>query len=63
MAEIVNLRQARKRKLREDKNRLADANRMAHGRTKTERKLAESERLLADRHHDGHRRIIEKPDP
>lgn len=38
-AEIVNLRQARKRKSRDEKAKEAEANRLAFGRTKTEKKL------------------------
>lgn len=56
MADIVNLRQARKRKARADAARLADANRILHGRTKAERAATRAER---DRHEaalDGARR-------
>lgn len=34
MAEIVNLRQARKQKARADKERMAEQNRALHGRSK-----------------------------
>ncbi len=46
MAELVNLRQARKRKLRADKDRQAAENRAKFGRTKAEkmRSAAEAER-------------------
>lgn len=56
MAEIVNLRRARKQKARADKTRLADENRAAFGRPKAEK---ERQRLLSEqteRHLDGHRR-------
>jgi hypothetical protein len=56
MAEIVNLRQARKQKARADKARAADRNRTVFGRTGDEK---ERQRRLADqaeRHLDGHRR-------
>jgi hypothetical protein len=56
MAEIVNLRQARKQKARADKARAAEGNRAAFGRSKDER---EKQRRLAEqtkRHLDGHRR-------
>ena len=43
MAEIVNLRQARKRKLRADKEQQAVGNRTKFGRTK-----AEKERVAAE---------------
>ena len=53
MAEIINLRQARKAKVREEANRTAAANRVAHGRSKAERQLsaaeAERARLRLDR--------------
>jgi len=45
MAEIVNLRQMRKKKARQDKEKTADANRLKFGRTKAERQqtIAEAE--------------------
>lgn len=59
MADIVNLRQARKQKARAEKERLAEQNRALHGRSRTER---ERDRLAADKSEkfvSGHRR--EKP--
>lgn len=59
MADIVNLRQARKQKARADKERVAGQNRALHGRTKAEK---ERDRLVAERSEEfiaGHRR--EKP--
>jgi hypothetical protein len=56
MAEIVNLRQARKRKARTDKEALAASNRIAFGRSKAERRLGDARQDLADRRLDGHRR-------
>jgi hypothetical protein len=56
VAEIVNLRQARKQKVRAEKARAAGENRAAFGRNKGER---EKQRRLAEqteRHLDGHRR-------
>ncbi|TIS99859.1 DUF4169 family protein [Mesorhizobium sp.] len=56
MADIVNLRQARKQKARADKERLAEQNRTLHGRSKADR---ERERLIADKAEKfvaGHRR-------
>ena len=50
MAEIVNLRQARKRKLRGDKERQAAENRTKFGRTKDERN-----RVTAEAEHERHR--------
>lgn len=42
MAEIVNLRQARKKKARGEKERIAEANRIHHGRSKAERRHTEA---------------------
>ncbi|MGJ8528279.1 DUF4169 family protein [Maritalea sp.] len=46
MAEIVNLRQARKNKARSEKEINADANRAKFGRTKAEKKLVEATKEL-----------------
>lgn len=59
MADIVNLRQARKQKARDEKVRVAEQNRALHGRSKAEK---QRDRLIADksdRFVAGHRR--EKP--
>ena len=50
MAEIVNLRRARKAKGRAEKERTADANRAKHGTAKSERDLAKawSEKAVHD---------------
>ncbi|CCV07732.1 conserved hypothetical protein [Mesorhizobium metallidurans STM 2683] len=59
MADIVNLRHARKQKVRAQKERLAEQNRTLHGRSGAER---ERDRLAADKSEKfvaGHRR--EKP--
>jgi len=53
MSEIVNLRQARKRKARADKEAKAAANRVEFGRTKAERRETEGERTRAERALDG----------
>ena len=42
MAELINLRRARKAKAKAEKSRTADANRAAHGIAKPVRKLAEA---------------------
>lgn len=60
MSEIVNLRQARKQKIRELKETEAAQNRALFGRTKAEKSLIESERALAEASHDAHR--LERPD-
>jgi hypothetical protein len=56
MAEIINLRQARKRKERGDKARAADENRVKHGRSAKEAKHARLEKALDARRLEGHRR-------
>lgn len=56
MAEIVNLRQARKAKARAEKDQAAEANRAKFGRTKAERDL---QRKLSDKQNrdlDSHKR-------
>ncbi|HEV2511062.1 DUF4169 family protein [Bosea sp. (in: a-proteobacteria)] len=55
MAEIVNLRRARKARDRASAEAQAEQNRIAFGRTKAERKLTEAEKALAERRLEGHR--------
>ncbi|HZL41594.1 MAG TPA: DUF4169 family protein [Pseudolabrys sp.] len=60
MAELINLRTARKRaKQRQDAAR-ADANRLAHGQPKHVRKLEDAQQAKAGRDLDRHR--IDKGD-
>jgi hypothetical protein len=56
MAEITNLRQARKRKQREEKERAAAANRALHGRTRSEADAVRLAQELTERRFSGHRR-------
>ena len=56
MAEIINLRTARKQKARAAKAEQAEQNRRLHGRTKAERQLQATEQSMADRHLDAHKR-------
>ena len=56
MAEIVNLRQARKQKARAEKEARADANRIAFGRTKAEKKQTQAEQDLEKSRLDQHKR-------
>jgi uncharacterized protein DUF4169 len=56
MAEIINLRQARKQKARAEKEVRADANRVSFGRTKAEKMLTKAEQDLAKSRLDAHRR-------
>ncbi len=55
MAEIINLRRARKVRKRADKAAQADENRALHGRTKSEKQKTKLERDQADRLVDGAR--------
>tara|TARA_R110002124_G_scaffold63350_20_gene173187 strand:+ start:2048 stop:2224 length:177 start_codon:yes stop_codon:yes gene_type:complete len=56
MAEIINLRNARKQKARAEKATQAEQNRIKFGRTKAEKKLTAAEQALADKRIDGHKR-------
>lgn len=56
MGEIVNLRQIRKRKARDEAGQAAAANRAKHGRTKADREIEAARREIAERALDGNRR-------
>lgn len=56
MAEIINLRMARKAKARADAARTADANRAKHGRTKAEKRGEAMEAARQDAVLDGAKR-------
>lgn len=56
MAEIVNLRLARKRKAREDREKQAETNRQLHGQPVALRKARRAEDERATRALDAHRR-------
>jgi hypothetical protein len=56
MADVVNLRQARKAKARRDKEATAAANRALHGRTKAQRAAEAAERARAEQLLDGAKR-------
>ncbi len=60
MAEIINLRRARKAKAREEAEATAAANRIAFGRTKAERAVTDAEQRLADQRLAAHK-IDPKP--
>jgi hypothetical protein len=55
MAEIVNLRRARKAKARDGKEKTAQANRTLHGTPKAVRNLAETRKDKADQALSGHK--------
>jgi hypothetical protein len=54
MAEIVNLNRARKAKGRAEKEKTAEANRVAHGTPKHLRKLSEAQKNKAEQRLAGH---------
>ena len=56
MAEVVNLRNFRKRKERGEKEAVAATNRAAFGRTKTEKELSEAKLALEKKLLDDHKR-------
>ncbi|MGB0507899.1 MAG: DUF4169 family protein [Pikeienuella sp.] len=58
---VINLRQARKSKLRADKRATADKNAVRHGMTKAQRIKEKAETDQANRLIDGHK--IEKDAP
>jgi hypothetical protein len=62
MAEVVNLRRARKAKARQAADTAAQDARLAFGRTKAERQATQSEHDRALRHIEGHRRLPPLPD-
>lgn len=59
MAEIINLKRARKQKARQESEAQAEQNRISFGRSKAERRLSEAERDKASRLLDGHRLVKE----
>lgn len=56
MADTVNLRQARKRKARDEKDAKAAQNRVAFGRTKTERGVSDAKNAIDIKRIDSHKR-------
>ena len=56
MVDIINLRQARKARIRREAEILAEANRLKHGRTKPGKRLDEITRQRQDAVLDGARR-------
>jgi hypothetical protein len=56
MAEIINLRTARKQAERQKNEKQAEANRLAHGIARKDRAQADASRDAANRLLDGHRR-------
>ncbi len=63
MAEIVNLRRARKAKVRREKESEARDNRVRFGTTKAARQLASAQEEAARRRLDGHLRQPDDDEP
>lgn len=61
-AEPVNLRQFRKRAVRQEKDTLAQANRIAYGRTKAEKSLTDALNLKDAKAHEQQRMDNGEPD-
>lgn len=59
MAEVINLRTAKKQAARKAARSTADANAARHGRTKAERDLEKTRADKAARELDGHKRETE----
>ncbi|MCJ2108952.1 DUF4169 family protein [Methylobacterium sp. E-041] len=57
MAEIINLRQARKARLRVEKDEKAADNRIAFGRPKKARTLQERKTAIEVARHEGHKLV------
>jgi hypothetical protein len=55
MADIINLRRARKDKIRTNAETKAATNRVAHGRTKSEKQISAANLALTKRRIDGHK--------
>jgi hypothetical protein len=55
MAEIINLRQARKNRARAEGEAKAEENRIAFGRPKKPRTLQQRRKAIEDGRHEGHR--------
>ncbi len=56
MADIINLRRARKDKARTDREMVAGENRLKFGQSKSERKLKDALQQQADQNLDAHKR-------
>lgn len=56
MADIINLRQARKQKKRKDKEAESSIRRVQFGRSKTEKEIVDLEQSRHERHLDAHKR-------
>ena len=55
MTDVINLRQKRKAKARDDKGKQAAENRRIHGRTKAQKQLDKKEAERSKKHLDSHK--------
>jgi Domain of unknown function (DUF4169) len=55
MGDLINLRRIRKRRAKDEAERMAEANRLAFGALKDERRRREMEQALAQRELEGRR--------
>lgn len=62
MVEIVNLRQVRKRKARDGRERAAEENRARFGRSKADVMLERAQRALDEARHEAHSRDTHRRD-
>lgn len=62
MAEIINLRDARKAKARSEKEAKAADNRIAFGRPKKAKTLAEAKKAIEVSRHEGHKLVGPGPE-
>jgi len=56
MADILNLRRARKAKAKSEQDALAAANRATHGQSGAEKRTRAAEKQMAERRLDNHKR-------
>lgn len=61
MADVINLRQARKQQARAEKEKIAAENRAKHGRSKADRRHDAAKKVLELRKLDGALRDASKP--
>ena len=61
MTEIINLRQKRKAKARDEEDKKAAENRAKFGRTKPEKQMTKAKAELAEKHIKGHEMEHDKP--
>ena len=60
MADIINLRRARKLKARDEADKQAEANRLCFGRSKAQKQSSAAVNAQADRFLDAHRRSADE---